>query len=399
LRFLFNTLINEKRTIVSKRLIIFIGVAVAIGAVAYYMMSGSGGQQGAGAPMGGMGQMPPTAVSTLQISKQSITREEQLPGRVSAFRQAEIRPQVEGIITKRLFEEGAYVEQGQALYQIDDTPYKAAVASARADLVSAEANLKAATSKEARFKELIKTSAVSGQVYDDAVAELERSKAAIAVANANIDVAQVNLDFTRVYAPISGRIGRSSVTEGALVTTNQSDSLTTITQLDPIFVDISQPGTSSMQLRSELAGRTDIPVEIILNSTTGQTHPHMGELKFSDVVVDETTGSVGLRALVPNPDQLLLPGLFVRTKINLGQAEVILVPQRATIRNPDGSLTVWVVDANNQVNPRPINVSSGYQDQWIVSSGIEEGETIIIEGYQKVRPGATVSPSPWVPAS
>ncbi len=399
MRFLFNTLINEKRTIVSKRLIIFIGIAVAIGAVAYYMMSGSGGRQGAGGPMGGMGQMPPTAVSTLQISKQTITREEQLPGRISAFRQAEIRPQVEGIITKRSFEEGSYVEQGQALYQIDDTPYKAAVASARADLVSAEANLKAATSKEARFKELIKTSAVSGQVYDDAVAELERSKAAIAVANANIDVAQVNLDFTRVYAPISGRIGRSSVTEGALVTTNQSDSLTTITQLDPIFVDISQPGTSSMQLRSELAGRTDIPVEIILNSTTGQTHPHMGELKFSDVVVDETTGSVGLRALVPNPDQLLLPGLFVRTKINLGQAEVILVPQRATIRNPDGSLTVWVVDANNQVNPRPINVSSGYQDQWVVSSGIEEGETIIIEGYQKVRPGATVSPSPWMPAS
>lgn len=399
MRILLNTLINEKRTIVSKRLIIFIGVAVAIGAVAYYMMSGSGGQQGAGGPMGGMGQMPPPAVSTLQLEKQTITREEQLPGRVSAFRQAEIRPQVEGIITRRLFEEGAYVEQGQALYQIDDTPYKAAVASARADLVSAEANLKAATSKEARFKELIKTSAVSGQVYDDAVAELERSKAAIAVANANIDVAQVNLDFTRVYAPISGRIGRSSVTEGALVTTNQSDSLTTITQLDPIFVDISQPGTSSMQLRSEMAGRTDIPVEIILDSSTGQTHPHMGELKFSDVVVDETTGSVGLRALIPNPEQLLLPGLFVRTKIDLGQASVILVPQRATLRNPDGSLTVWVVDANNQVNPRPINVSSGYQDQWVVSSGIEEGETIIIEGYQKVGPGATVSPSPWMPAS
>lgn len=376
-----------------------IGAAVAIGAVAYFMLSGSGGQQGAGGPMGAMGQMPPTAVSTYQLTKQTITREEELPGRVSAFRQAEIRPQVEGIITRRLFEEGAFVEKGQALYQIDDTPYKAAVASVRADLVSAEANLKAATAKETRFKELIKTSAVSGQAYDDAIAELERSKAAIAVANANIDVAQVNLDFTRVYAPISGRIGRSSVTEGALVTARQSDSLTTITLLDPVFVDISQPGTRSMQLRSEMAGGAEIPVEIILDSSTGQTHPHMGALKFSDVVVDETTGSIGLRALVPNPDQLLLPGLFVRTKINLGQAEALLVPQRATIRNPDGNLTVWVVDGNNQVNPRPISVSTGYEDQWVVTSGIEEGETIIIQGYQKVRPGATVSPSPWVPAS
>lgn len=382
----------------SKRLMIIIGTAVVIGAVAYYMLSGSG-QQGAGGAMGGMGQMPPTAVSTYQLKTETISREEILPGRVSAFKQAEIRPQVVGIITKRLFEEGSYVEQGQALYQIDDTPYRAAVTSANADLVSAEADLKVSTAKEKRFKKLIETNAVSGQAYDDVIAELERAKAAIAVANANIEVAQVNLDFTRVYAPISGRIGRSSVTEGALVTANQSDSLTTITQLDPIFVDISQPGTSSMRLRSEMAGRTDIPVEIILDSTTGQTHSHKGALKFSDVVVDETTGSVGLRALVPNPDQLLLPGLFVRTNIELGQREAVLVPQRATTRNPDGSLTVWVVDENNQVNPRQITISSGYEDQWIVAAGIEAGETIIIEGYQKVRPGATVSPIPWAPAS
>ncbi len=376
-------------------------IALVIGVIVlgiWYLTSGSG-QMGPGGPGGGMGQMPPPAVSVYQLKTETINREEILPGRISAFRQAEIRPQVNGIITQRLFEEGAFVEQGQALYQIDDVPYRAALASARADLVSAQANLDAATAKEARFAELVKTNAVSGQAYDDVKAELEMAKASIAVAEAAIEVAQVNLGYTRVYAPIAGRIGRSSVTEGALVTSNQSESLTMITQLDPIYVDITQPGVNSMQLRIEMSAASNIPVEIILDSSSGIVHPHKGELKFSDVVVDETTGSVGLRALVPNPDQTLLPGLFVRTKIELGNQPALLVPQRATIRNPQGGLNVWIIDESNQVNPRSITVSGAYGDSWIVSSGIDEGETIVIEGYQKIRPGATVVPSPWMPAS
>jgi len=370
-------------------------VVVIVVAAGWYMMPSNNSEMAGG--MGpGMGERPPTGVSVYELKSETINREEILPGRVSAFRQAEIRPQVEGIITKRLFEEGALVEQGQALYQIDDTPYRAAVTSANADLVSAQANLRAATSKEARLRELIKTKAISGQAYDDVKAELDRSVASIAVANAKIEVAQVNLDYTRVYAPISGRIGRSMLTEGALVTANQTDNLTTITQLDPIYVDISQPGEQSMRMRSEVAGRTNIPVEIIIDSVLGTTHAEKGELKFSDVLVDETTGSVGLRALIPNPDQLLLPGLFVRAKIELGDRQAILVPQRATTRNPDGSLTVWTVDENNQVNPRPITVNGASKNQWIVATGITAGEKIVIEGYQKIAPGMTVNPSPWV---
>lgn len=376
-------------------------IALIIGVVvvaAWYFMTGSGQMGQAGGANGGMGQMPPAAVSVYQLKTETINREEILPGRISAFRQAEIRPQVNGIITKRLFEEGAVVEQGQALYQIDDVPYRASLASARANLVSAQANLDAATAKEKRFAELVKTNAVSGQAYDDVKAELEMAKASIAVAEAAIEVAQVNLDYTRVYAPITGRVGRSSVTEGALVTTNQSDSLTMITQLDPVFVDISQPGVNSMRLRTEMMGKTNIPVEVILDTTSGIVHPEKGNLQFSDVVVDETTGSVGLRALVPNPDQTLLPGLFVRAKIELGEQQAILVPQRAAIRNPDGGLSVWAVDGANIASPKPIVVSGAYGDQWIVASGIEAGETVVIEGYQKIRPGVTVTPSPWSPA-
>lgn len=384
-----------KGIIVSNRIVIIAVTVVIVAVGAWYIMS-SGPQSGS--QMGAMGQMPPTAVSVLTLKEETINREEILPGRVSAFRQAEIRPQVNGIIISRLFDEGSLVKQGQALYQIDDTPYKAALASAKADLVSAEANLKAVTAKEARYRELLKTNAVSGQAYDDVKADLDKAVASIAVAKSSVEVAEVNLGYTRVYAPIDGRIGRSSVTEGALVTTNQSDSLSMITQLDPIYVDINQPGVESLRLRNELMGKDNIPVEIIIDSTSGMVHPQKGKLIFSDVVVDETTGSVGLRALVPNPNQTLLPGLFVRAKIELGEHPAVLVPQRATTRNPDGSLLVWTVDTENKVAPRPITVSGDYGDQWIVASGVEAGTTIVIEGYQKIRPGMTVSPTPWVAA-
>lgn len=343
-----------------------------------------------------MGQMPPAAVSVLTLDIEKINRQQTLPGRIASLKQAEIRPQVNGIITSRLFEEGSEVARGQALYQIDDTPYKAELNSKIADLKSEQASLKARQAREIRYQELIKTNAVSGQAYDDVIAELDQAKASVAVAEAAVEVAQVNLDYTRVYAPIDGRIGKSSVTEGALVTTNQSDSLALITQLDPVYVDISQPGVDAMRLRMEMADRNNIAVTVILDSEANLLHPDKGVLKFSDVVVDETTGSVGLRALIPNPGQTLLPGLFVHAQIDLGEVDAVLVPQRAAIRSVNG-LTVWVVDGNNQVNMRPITVSGPFSDQWIVSGGIEAGETIVIEGFQKIAPGSTVMPTPWMP--
>jgi membrane fusion protein, multidrug efflux system len=379
----------------SKQIKIFMVIAVVGAAAVWYMMSGSSGP--AGGPMGGMGGRPPTAVSFLALKSETIALQETLPGRVAALRQAEIRPQVNGIITERLFEEGTDVEKGQALYQIDDTPYKATLASRVADLKSAQADLTAKKARDVRYQELIKTNAVSGQAYDDVIAELNQSEASVAVAQASVQVAQVDLDYTRVYAPISGRIGKSSVTEGALVTTNQTENLAVITQLDPVFVDISQPGEDAMRLRMQMAEQ-NIPVEIIIDRSTSLTHPEKGELKFSDVVVDETTGSIGLRAHVPNPKQTLLPGLFVHAKLDLGEREVVLVPQRAAVRNQTGGINVWVLNDENVVNPRPISVSAAYQDQWIVAEGIAAGEKIVIEGYQKIGPGMTVVPSPWVPA-
>ncbi len=380
----------KKRDIsVSNPVKIFIVIAAIITSVVFYMMFGSS------VPNNQMAGRPPAAVSVLVLKTQTITRHEILPGRIAALKQAEIRPQVNGIIKTRLFEEGAEVNQGQALYQIDDTPYKATVSSKIADFKSAEASLKAVLARQVRYQELLKTNAVSGQAYDDVIAQVDQAKAAVSVAQASVEVAQVNLDYTRVYAPISGRIGKSSVTEGALVTTNQAARLAVITQLDPVYVDISQPGVDAMRLRMEMAGNDNIPVQVILDREHNIVHPEMGVLKFSDVVIDETTGSVSLRALIANPKQTLLPGLFVHAMINLGELQTILVPQRAAIRNASGGLIVWVMDKENKVNIRPITVSGPYNDQWIINGGIEAGETIVIEGFQKIGPGALVRPSPW----
>lgn len=375
----------------SNRIVIIVVALVAVGAVGWYMMSP--------APQGGQGpgQRPPAAVSVIQLEPVVVNREETLPGRVSAFRQAEIRPQVNGIITSRLFEEGAFVEQGQPLYQIDDRPYRATLASAQANLQSAQANEKASKAREERFKRLVSNNTVSGQAYDDAKAEFDQAVASVAIAEAEVANAKVSLDYTKVLAPISGRIGKSSVTEGALATTNQSDSLSVITQLDPVYVDINQPGVDAMRLRQEIVGKK-IPVSVIIDPDRNIKHSQKGELKFSDVIVDETTGSIGLRAVVPNADDALLPGLFVHATIELGEQEVLLVPQRATTRQPDGSLRVWTIDQNNQVNPRILTVSGSYQNHWIALGGVEVGETVIVEGYQRLAPNMTVSPSPWVAA-
>ncbi len=339
--------------------------------------------------------MPPQSVAVLEIVPQTIGFTRQLPGRVSPYRQSQVRPQVDGIITERLFEEGADVEKGQQLYQIDDARYKAALNSAKADLASAQANVKTVEAKTKRYKDLVKINAVSKQEYDDVKAQFDQANAAIAVAQAAVDVAQVNLDYTKVYAPISGRISRSFVTEGALVTANQAQYLATITQLDPVYVDMQQSGSEAINLRTRMSGKETIPVHLILDEKTGKDYPHNGTLKFSEVTVDETTGSIALRALIPNPDDLLLPGLFVRATLDLGEDQVLLVPQRASVRTPEGRLTVWIVDENGTAQPRAIQVEQAYKDSWIVTDGVKTGDTIIVEGYQKVAPGASVSTVAW----
>lgn len=349
-------------------------------------------EHGAGA-LGGA--MPPQAVAVLELAPETITFSHELPGRVSPYRQSQVRPQVDGIITERLFEEGADVEKGQQLYQIDDARYEAALNSAKADLKSAKANVKTVEARAKRYEDLVKINAVSEQEYDDVRAQYDQAKAAIAVAQAAVDLAQVNLDYTKVYAPISGRISRSFVTEGTLVTANQAQNLATITQLDPVYIDMQQSGSEALHLRSRMMGKETIPVKLILDDKTGKGYPHDGTLKFSEVTIDETTGSIALRALMPNPNGVLLPGLFVRAGLDLGQNEVLLVPQRATTRTPEGNLTVWVVGADNKAQPRPIEVEQAYKDSWVVAGGLKAGDAVIVEGYQKIGPGAAVSPTPW----
>ncbi len=371
-----------------RTLIVFIALA-ALAAIGWYIMAPSP-QMGPGA-----GQRPPVSVSVLELKSQIISREETLPGRITAFKQAEIRPQVNGIITQRLFEEGAYVEKLQPLYQIDDRPYRAALSSAQANLQSALATAKASEAREERFKRLISNNTVSGQAYDDAKAEFDQAVASISIAEAAVTTAQVSLDYTKVLSPISGRIGKSSVTEGALVTTNQLESLSVITQLNPIYVDINQSGADAMRLRQEIVGK-NIPVSVIIDKDRNIRHLEKGELKFSGIIVDETTGSIGLRAVVPNSNDILLPGLFVHAIIELGEQDVVLVPQRASTRQADGSLVIWILDDDNKAIPKKLVVSGSYQDKWIVTNGAEAGDTVIIEGYQKIRPNMTVSPSVWI---
>lgn len=378
----------------AKKLVIsLILLAVLVGGGFYVLKRG--GQDGApgGAMMGGGG---PQAVSVVTIAPQEIALRYELPGRVTAYRQSQVRPQVDGIITARLFEEGADVEKGQQLYQIDDARYKAALNSALADLKSAEANVKTVKARAQRYEELVKVDAVSRQEYDDVKAELDQADAAIAVAQAAVDLAQVNLDYTKVYAPIAGRIGKTLVTEGALVTANQSQYLSVITQLEPVYIDMQQSGTEAAQLRSRLRGKSEVPVTLLLDDVTKEVYGHQGILKFSEVTIDETAGSIALRAVMPNPDGILLPGLFVRAALDLGLDKVLLVPQRAALRTPDGSLMVWIVDGEGKAQQRPITVERAYGSEWIVTSGLQDGDQVIVSGYLRLGPGAPVTPSPWI---
>lgn len=346
------------------------------------------------APMQGSQAIPVTVV-TLKPQPVTLTRE--LPGRSTAFLVAEVRPQVNGIIAKRLFTEGGLVKEGQPLYQLDDATYRADLNSAEANLARARATLLTADLNAKRSAQLVKIDAVSQQDDENAAAALRLAEADVKSAEAAVDRARVVLGYARITAPITGRTGKSMVTPGALVTANQEAALTTVQQLDPMYIDLTQSSAELLNLRKALArgalkASHDLPVAILLEDGTRYEHP--GKLAFSDVTVDPTTGSFGLRIVVPNPDNLLLPGMYVRAVVGDGERQdALLVPQQGVTRDQKGHSVAMVVSKQNTVEPRPVTVSRAIGDKWLVEEGLAAGDRVIIEGLQKIRPNAPVQPT------
>ncbi|MAP27582.1 MULTISPECIES: efflux RND transporter periplasmic adaptor subunit [unclassified Methylophaga] len=333
-------------------------------------------------------------VDVVNLIPQTVTIKTELPARTVAFRQAEVRPQVNGIIQNRLFEEGADVKAGQQLYQIDEAPFQAALQMAKAELARARANIQSTKARAERFKGLIDNKAISQQDYDDAQAAYLQAQAEVSVAQANIQTAEINLRYTKVNAPIDGRTGRSNITEGALVTAQQESPLTTITQTDPIYVDISQASKEVLRLRRQLlSGRIseEDTVQVKLTLEDGSTYQHQGELQFSEVNVNEDTGSLVMRAKFPNPDGLLLPGMYVKTEINEGtMPDAILVPHKAVMFSREGTASVMLVNDENIVEQRPIEVRQSIDHNWLVSDGLSGGEKVVVEGLQKIAVDSAV---------
>ena len=342
---------------------------------------------------------PEVAVVTIQPKQVIITTE--LEGRTSANLVAEVRPQVNGIIQKRVFTEGSDVKAGQLLYQIDPAVYQAAFDSAKAAQARAEANLGAVRLKEERYSDLVKIKAVSQQDCDDTHATFKQAEADVASTKAAVESARINLAYTKVIAPISGRIGRSAVTDGALVIASQSAALATIQQLDSMYVDVTQSTSDLLKLKQNLAkgllkkgDSAQAPVKLFMED--GSSYPLTGTLKFSEVTVNQSTGSVTLRAVFPNPQKLLLPGMFVRAILIEGISDqAITVPQRGVTRNPKGEAMVMVVGAEEKVEPRIIKVVRTVGDSWLVSEGLKAGDRVILEGIQKARPGTPVKAVPF----
>ncbi|KHS43648.1 efflux RND transporter periplasmic adaptor subunit [Hafnia paralvei] len=341
----------------------------------------------------GQQSAPEVGVVTLKAEPLNITTE--LPGRTSAYRIAEVRPQVGGIILKRNFVEGSDIQAGSSLYQIDPATYQAAYDSARGDLAKAEAAANIARLTVNRYKTLVGTKYISQQEYDTAVADARQADAAVTAAKAAVETARINLAYTKVTSPINGRIGKSSVTEGALVTSNQANALATVQQLDPIYVDVTQSSNDFLRLKEELANGTleqeggKAKVELILEN--GQKYPQVGALEFSDVTVDESTGSITIRAVFPNPKGDLLPGMFVRARLDEGiKNNALLVPQQGVTRNPRGEATVMVVGADNKVENRTVTAAQAIGDKWLVTAGLKSGDKVIVTGLQKIRPGVQV---------
>ena len=350
---------------------------------------------------GGPPPSGPPEVGIVVVKPERLALTTELSGRTSPFHIAEVRPQVTGIIQKRIFTEGSDVKAGQVLYQIDPATYQATFASVKALEARAEANLMPARLKAERYGDLVKIKAVSQQDYDDANAALKQAEADVAASKAAVETARINLAYTKITAPISGRIGRSTVTDGALVTANQPAALSTIQQLSSIYVDVTQSSAEMLKLKQSLAsglmkknGASHARVKLLLED--GSAYPLPGTLEFSEVTVDQSTGSITLRAIFPNPKQTLLPGMFVRAILDEGEnPQAILVPQRGVTRNPKGDAMVMLIGAEEKVEPRPIKVVRTVGDNWLVSEGLRAGDRVIVEGLQKARPGTPVKAVPF----
>jgi len=342
----------------------------------------------------GAAKAPEVGVVTLKSEPLNVTTE--LPGRTSSYRIAEVRPQVSGIILKRNFVEGSEVQAGTSLYQIDPATYQAAYDSAKGDLAKAQASAQIARVTVNRYKPLLGTNYISKQDYDTATSTAVQADASVIAAKAAVETARINLAYTKVIAPISGRIGKSSVTEGALVTSSQTDALATVQQLDPIYVDVTQSSNDFLRLKQELADGTlkqeggKAKVTLILDN--GKQYQQPGTLEFSDVTVDETTGSITLRAVFPNPQDALLPGMFVRARLDEGvNNNALQVPQQGITRNPRGDATAMVVGADNKVELRTVTTTQAIGDKWVVTDGLKPGDKVIVTGLQKVKPGVQVT--------
>jgi membrane fusion protein, multidrug efflux system len=367
-------------------------LSTALGAITVAVLLTACGEPPAGPPPAPTGP-PQVAVLTLQPQRLALNTE--LPGRVVAAVSAEVRPQVTGLLKQRNFTEGANVKAGQLLYQIDAASYQAAVASAEAALARAEATRDSARLRAERQRELVQLEAVSRQDAEDASAALKPAEADVASARAALQTQRINLAYTRVTAPVAGRIGRSAVTPGALVTANQATALATIQQLDPIYVDVTQSSTAMLTLKRSLASGSlqNGATQVKLMLEDGSAYPEAGTLEFAETTVDATTGSVTLRVRVPNPRGDLLPGMYARAVVEQGVVEqALMVPQQALIRSADGQASVAVVDAEDKLVRQHVTATRAVGDQWLITEGLKAGDRIAIEGQQKASIGAEVNP-------
>lgn len=378
-----------------------------LAAVSAAALTACGAKDGApaagGAPGGAPGGPPPATVGVVTVANQSVALQTELPGRVSAVRVAQVRARVNGVVQKRMFREGSEVKAGQPLYRIDAAPYQAALESAQASVAKSQANLAQATAQVERYKPLVEANAISKQEYTALVTTQKQAEADLATAKAAAQTARINVDYASVTAPISGRIGQALVTEGALVSATEATQLALIQQTGTVYVNFTQSTSDVLRLRKAIAanqlrasGDGSVPVRIVLED--GSELPRAGKLLFTDLTVDATSGQITLRAEVPNPDGLLLPGQFVR--VRLSQAELpsgILLPQQAVTRSNQGD-TVLVIGPDSKPVSRQIKVGSAQGNQWVVLSGLQPGEQVIVDGFQKMMvPGAPVKPVPWSP--
>lgn len=361
------------------------------------------GDKAASGPGAGGGAAPPPTVAVITVAPAALALTTELPGRVEASRTAQVRARTPGIVLQRVFREGGEVKAGEVLFRIDPASYQASYASAQAAVQKAQANLAQAELKARRYQPLMAAGAVSAQEYDDAATAQKQAAADLATATAARQNAGITLGYATVTAPISGRVGRALVTEGALVGQGEATTMATIQQLDPVYVTVTQSSTellrlqralASGQLKSAGAGQA----RVTLLTEDGQVYPQAGKLLFADVAVDESSGAVALRAAFPNPQRTLLPGMYVRARLEQAVKEAaITVPQQAVVRNPEGA-SVMLVGADDKVEQRAVTADLAQGNLWVVSAGLKGGERVIVEGFQKAKPGAAVTPVPWSPA-